>query len=299
MRDDDVVALDAAVEVGESVRPAGDDLAPGDVVFGPGCRAERRTPRRAGHVRANGGAGRARAARRGDVHRRRARRGAVALAPGQIRTRTGPRCSPWCARPAASRSTSAASPTTRPPSPRPSPRASATATRSITSGGVSMGDVDLVKVVLDRVGDMRWMQVAIRPGQAARVRDRGRARAAARCPCSACPGNPVSSVVSFELFARPGLRRMMGFGDADLDRPRVAAVADEALRRTADGKTHFARVVALLRGRRAGARALGGRARARTTSAPLVGRQRPGRAARRTRRRAPAGSVDVLLIDHL
>jgi molybdopterin biosynthesis enzyme len=58
------------------------------------------------------------------------------------------------------------------------------------------------------------------------------------------PGNPVSSVVSFELFARPALRKMMGHREDDLDRPRVLAVADEPLPRRPDGKIHFARVVA-------------------------------------------------------
>jgi molybdopterin molybdotransferase len=47
-------------------------------------------------------------------------------------------------------------------------------------------------------------------------------------------------MVSFELFARPGLRRMMGRLDAE--RPRVTAIADEALPRTPDAKTHFNRV---------------------------------------------------------
>jgi molybdopterin biosynthesis enzyme len=56
------------------------------------------------------------------------------------------------------------------------------------------------------------------------------------------PGNPVSSMVSFELFARPALRRMAGRPDGDLDRPAVAAVAAEPLRRRPDGKVHFARV---------------------------------------------------------
>ena len=99
-----------------------------------------------------------------------------------------------------------------------------------------MGDFDLVKVVLDRIGDMRWMQIAIRPAKpfAFGLVD--------GTPVFGLPGNPVSSLVSFELFARPALRSMMGH--PDLDRPRVRAVADADLGRRPDGKIHFVRVVA-------------------------------------------------------
>ena len=55
------------------------------------------------------------------------------------------------------------------------------------------------------------------------------------------PGNPVSSMVSFELFARPALRAMAGH--ADVERRRIRAVAATAMPRRPDGKTHFARVV--------------------------------------------------------
>jgi molybdenum cofactor synthesis domain-containing protein len=112
----------------------------------------------------------------------------------------------------------------------------------LSSGGVSMGDTDLVKVVLDQLGDMRWMQVAIRPAKPLAF---GVLAGPERpVPVFGLPGNPVSSTVSFELFARPGLRRMAGQADGRLHRPRLAAVADEPLRRRADGKVHFVRVVA-------------------------------------------------------
>jgi len=58
------------------------------------------------------------------------------------------------------------------------------------------------------------------------------------------PGNPVSSMVSYELFARPGLRKLAGFADDDLRRRPVPGVAGEPLRRRPDGKIHFTRVVA-------------------------------------------------------
>ena len=104
----------------------------------------------------------------------------------------------------------------------------------LTTGGVSMGDYDLIKVVLDRIGQMRWMQIAIRPAKpfAFGLVD--------GTPVFGLPGNPVSSLVSFELLARPALRQMMGH--VELDRPRIPAISDEGLRRRTDGKTHFVRV---------------------------------------------------------
>ena len=69
-----------------------------------------------------------------------------------------------------------------------------------------MGDFDFVKVVLDRIGDMRWMQMAIRPAKPLAF-GTVRRRRHGRVPVFGLPGNPVSSMVSFELFARPGLRR--------------------------------------------------------------------------------------------
>lgn len=106
----------------------------------------------------------------------------------------------------------------------------------ITSGGVSMGDFDYVKAVLTRLGDFSWMQVAIKPAKPFVF------GVLEGVPIFGLPGNPVSSMVSFELFARPALRRMMGRLDAE--RPRVAAVASEPLPRHQDGKIHFMRVIA-------------------------------------------------------
>ena len=105
----------------------------------------------------------------------------------------------------------------------------------LTSGGVSMGDFDYVKAVLDRIGDMRWMQVAIRPAKPLAFGLVG------GVPVFGLPGNPVSSMVSFELFARPALRAMSGH--VDLERRRVRARMVGGFRRHADGKVHFGRVV--------------------------------------------------------
>ena len=105
----------------------------------------------------------------------------------------------------------------------------------LTSGGVSMGDYDCVKVVLDEMGEMSWMQVAIKPAKPFAF---GMVNGT---PVFGLPGNTVSSMVSFELLARPALRNMMGH--PQLHRPTVRATATAPLRRRPDGKIHFARVV--------------------------------------------------------
>ncbi|HQZ34066.1 MAG TPA: molybdopterin molybdotransferase MoeA [Ilumatobacteraceae bacterium] len=110
----------------------------------------------------------------------------------------------------------------------------------VTSGGVSMGDYDVVKAVLSRIADMQWMQISIKPAKPfafglLAAGDR-------RVPVFGLPGNPVSSLVSFELLARPALRQMMGH--TAIDRTIIAAVADDGLPRRRDGKTHYVRVFA-------------------------------------------------------
>jgi molybdopterin biosynthesis enzyme len=62
-------------------------------------------------------------------------------------------------------------------------------------------------------------------------------------PVFGLPGNPASSMVSFELFARPALRRMGGHPDGRLDRPCPTATAVDGFPRSPDGKLHFVRVV--------------------------------------------------------
>jgi molybdenum cofactor synthesis domain-containing protein len=110
----------------------------------------------------------------------------------------------------------------------------------VTSGGVSVGDLDVVKVVLQRQssGTMRWMQVAIRPAKpfAFGLLD------GSGIPIFGLPGNPVSAMVSFELFVRPAGLQMAGH--TALHRPVVAAIAQGDFRRRPDGKTHFLRSVA-------------------------------------------------------
>ncbi len=104
----------------------------------------------------------------------------------------------------------------------------------ITSGGVSVGDYDVVKAVLDRLGVLEWWQVAIRPAKPLAF------GTIDGTPIFGLPGNPVSSHVSFELFARPALLQMMG--RREIERPVVTAVAGAPMPRRADGRTSFDRV---------------------------------------------------------
>jgi molybdenum cofactor synthesis domain-containing protein len=107
----------------------------------------------------------------------------------------------------------------------------------LTSGGVSVGDLDLVRVVLEKLsaGKMRWMQVAIRPAKPFAFG----LLADSATPVFGLPGNPVSAMVSFELFVRPALRRLGGH--RVLHRPIVSATSAADLRREADGKLHLLR----------------------------------------------------------
>ncbi len=110
----------------------------------------------------------------------------------------------------------------------------------VTSGAVSMGDYDFVKVVLERLASVRpqssyaWMQVAIKPAKPLAF------AAIGAVPVFGLPGNPVSSRVSFELLARPALRRLAGHTDVLPE--TVIAEAVSAFRRRKDGRRHFDRV---------------------------------------------------------
>lgn len=113
----------------------------------------------------------------------------------------------------------------------------------ITSGGVSMGDYDVVKAVLSRIATMEWMQIAIKPAKPFAFGELRRADDDT-VPVFGLPGNPVSSMVSFELLARPALRKIAGHPESQWFRPTVLAVADAPLRRSRDGKVHYQRLVA-------------------------------------------------------
>jgi molybdopterin molybdotransferase len=94
----------------------------------------------------------------------------------------------------------------------------------VTSGGVSVGAYDVVKEVLTRVGSVQFDKVAMQPGMPQGFGTIG----PDNTPFFGLPGNPVSSYVSFEVFVRPALRRMIGV--EPLSRPVVRARVSEPLR---------------------------------------------------------------------
>ncbi len=103
----------------------------------------------------------------------------------------------------------------------------------VSSAGVSVGDYDFVKDVMKRLGtEMVFWKVAMRPGAPLAFGMIGEK------PVFGLPGNPVSSMISFEQFVRPSLLKMMG--SRKLFRPVVEAVLKEGIKKMA-GKRYFIR----------------------------------------------------------
>ena len=113
----------------------------------------------------------------------------------------------------------------------------------ITSGGVSAGDYDMVKDVLASEGEITFWTVRMKPGKPLAF---GTFRGVAkngnpkRVPHLGLPGNPVSSMVTFELFARPAMLKMMG--KKNLAKPVVEAVLEEPAVNT-DGRRLYIRAI--------------------------------------------------------
>jgi molybdopterin molybdotransferase len=108
----------------------------------------------------------------------------------------------------------------------------------VTTGGVSAGAYDVVKAVLSRTGTVQFRRVAVQPGmpQGLGVLEGPDGE---RVPVFCLPGNPVSAMVSFEVFVRPALRTMLG--ERTVHRRSVPAVARVGWSSPA-GKRQYARV---------------------------------------------------------
>jgi molybdopterin molybdotransferase len=90
----------------------------------------------------------------------------------------------------------------------------------LTTGGASVGDFDYMKDVIGGQGELNFWRVRVRPGKPLLFGSLGSLRVIG------LPGNPTSSMVTFEQFARPAIRRMLG---APLFRPSIQVRLDERI----------------------------------------------------------------------
>lgn len=157
----------------------------------------------------------------------------------------------------------------------------------LTSGGVSMGQLDLLKPMLERRGTVHFGRVIMKPGKPVTFATlEGR-------PVFALPGFPVSALVAFELFVRPALRHMQG--DHAWQRPRVPVTLAHDLRHDPE-RVEYQRARVVLEGGRFIATTTGPQGSGRLLS--LVGANallelQPGSD------RLPAGAtVTALLLQH-
>lgn len=155
----------------------------------------------------------------------------------------------------------------------------------LTSGGVSVGSHDLVKPLLESLGEVHLGRVKLKPGKPFTFATLRGGRLA-----FGLPGFPVSSLVTFEVFVRPALRKMQGF--AELQRPKLPVrLAYEA--KAAGDRTEYQRVTLSREGQELVARTTGSQSSSRLMSlagAQALVRVPPGD------RGLPAGSVVEAII---
>lgn len=111
----------------------------------------------------------------------------------------------------------------------------------VSSAGVSVGDHDYVKDVLLSMGRVQMWRVRVRPGKPLLFGQLGERQV----PLLGLPGNPVSSMVTMELFGRPAIMKMLG--KQRLQRPIINARALEAMDYGA-GREHYVRGIVSLQG---------------------------------------------------
>jgi len=113
----------------------------------------------------------------------------------------------------------------------------------VTSGGVSLGDYDIVRDVLAKEGEVVFWQVRQKPGKPltfGMIRALGGGDGIRKIPLFGLAGNPVSAMLNFELFVRPAMFRMMG--RKNLAKPMIEAIIEEPIENT-DGRRIFARAI--------------------------------------------------------
>jgi molybdopterin molybdotransferase len=104
----------------------------------------------------------------------------------------------------------------------------------LSTGGVSMGDYDMVKDILARDGEMVFWKVRVKPGKPlafGKMKAKGKDDRTKIIPHLGLPGNAVSCMVSFELFVRPALLKMMG--KTLVAKPSVDAIIEENVKNNA------------------------------------------------------------------
>ena len=118
----------------------------------------------------------------------------------------------------------------------------------ITSGGVSLGDYDVVREVLAKQGEIVFWQVRQKPGKPfvfGMIKGRSKTGEVKNIPLFGLAGNPASAMINFELFARPAILKAMG--KKSLTKPTVEAVVEDAIENT-DGRRIFSRAIVEKRG---------------------------------------------------
>jgi len=101
----------------------------------------------------------------------------------------------------------------------------------LTSGGVSVGDFDFVKPVLEEMGELTFCKVKMRPGNPQTL------GTIEGVPFFGLPGNPTSTYVGFEIFVRPALRAMQGF--SALGRPVTVARLSHDVKKKQDRRYYL------------------------------------------------------------
>jgi molybdopterin molybdotransferase len=109
----------------------------------------------------------------------------------------------------------------------------------VTSAGVSRGDFDVVKTVLANEGQVGFWTVQMKPGKPLAF-GTFRGESERSIPHLGLPGNPVSAMLTFELFGRAAIFKMLGKEHA-WPRPVIRAVTKDRIRNT-DGRRFYARV---------------------------------------------------------
>ncbi|OGN99860.1 MAG: hypothetical protein A2Y58_02070 [Chloroflexi bacterium RBG_13_51_52] len=114
----------------------------------------------------------------------------------------------------------------------------------LTTGGVSMGDYDMVKDILARDGEMVFWKVRVKPGKPlafGKIKGRDKNGKAKSIPHLGLPGNATSCMVSFEIFVRPALLKMMG--KKNLVKPSVEAIIENTVKNDAGRRIYDRAIV--------------------------------------------------------